>query len=960
MDGYNVTSEHTARDDQAGPHGSSREVLEFGAFRLYPEQRRLERAGQIVKIGSRALDVLIALIEHAPEIFSKRDLVAQVWPVASVEAGNLRFQIASLRKVFEDADPGSTYIRNVSGQGYCFVQPIARLAISGSAAVGGGRQQLHSRLPQLTQKMVGREKAVREIVANVTARNFVSVVGPGGVGKTMVAVTVSHALNEPFGGAVRFVDLGPIRDQELLPAAVASTLGLHVNSPDPIQAILAFVRDKRMLLVLDGCEHLRAAVAGLAEHIFKGAPGIHVLATSREPLRIEPEQIHRLPTLEYPPDAPGLTAVEAEKYPAVQLFMNRTALKLVDADAPYVARICRKLDGLALALELAAGPVDAFGIRGIAELLEGKFGVPWQGRRTAVPRHQTLSAALDWSYDLLSEPERAVLRALSIFVGFFSLDAAQEIVGGNPEFTLAVINVLHEKSLIGSSRIDSVRRFRMLDTTRAYITKKVDECGETEAICRRHARYYISLLAAINPGVATLSSREGTALYGEHVDNVRSSLEWCFSDGGDIELGVGLAAVATAMFLQTSLLVECRTWTQRALEHIDRVSHTSHSYLALQVGLGNSLMFTRGNSAEVQSALNEALGLAVDLDDPFNELRTLATLNMFHHRLGDFPGALAVAQSAEVVARAAGHPEMVEVAESLLSVCFHLVGSQAVAERHFRAAFPSKPCNRAENRHRFGREFKIRALAAFARTLWLGGRAEKAVQKAMLAIEEAESFGHVSYLCMAHLYTVPLFIWMGDWARAEFGIRTIEKTANEHSLLPYLSDALGFAGQLALRMGHPKSAIDQLERALRGLHGARHPGILDTMFASDLAEAMLEDGRGRDALPLLDQAIAKVENLVEWYHLPEMLRIKGMVLAGASDAADGEAEGYYLRSIALARKIDAPAWELRTATSLATLWRDRGLDSKAFALLEPVYKGFAEGHCTPDLIAAVNLIRQMS
>src|SRR5216684_1438427 len=415
--------------DQERPQ--RKDIISFGPFRLVATERLLEKDGVPLSLGSRALDLLIALVERATEVVSKRELMARAWPNLVVDEGSLRFHIASLRKVLGDRQPGVRYVANVAGRGYCFVAPISRSAVKPPLAESFVADQA-AKLPSRLLRMVGRDETVQTISAQLLGQRFVTVVGPGGIGKTTVAVSVAHAEFAEFDGAVHFVDLGALEDPSLVPSAIASTLGLSINSDSPIQALLSFVRDQRMLLVLDSCEHVIATAAAVAESIVREASQVHILATSRESLRVEGEQVYRLPPLGCPPDAAGLNAAEAMSFPAVRLFVERVTASggpfvLSDTDAPIIADLCRRLDGIALAVELAASRVAALGVRETAALLDSQLRLFWQGRRTALPRHQTLGATLDWSHNLLSEFERVVLRRLAVFVGSFSLEAAQSV-----------------------------------------------------------------------------------------------------------------------------------------------------------------------------------------------------------------------------------------------------------------------------------------------------------------------------------------------------------------------------------------------------------------------------------------------------------------------------------------------------------------------------------------------------
>jgi predicted ATPase/DNA-binding winged helix-turn-helix (wHTH) protein len=468
----------------------SHDVICFGPFRLSASERVLEKEGFPVRLGSRALDILIALVERPTEVVSKKELIARAWPDLAVEQGSLHFHISTLRKALGKV----RYVTNVSGRGYCFVAPISR-ARSLLTSVRNSLPRSPVGLPPSPTRMVGRDETAGLISEELTTRRFFTIVGPGGIGKTTVATAVSRNMLAAFDGAVHYVDFGSLCAPSLVPDKVASTVGLPGNFDDPLAALPAFLRDRRMLLVLDSCEHLIETIAPLAERIFREAPEVHILATSREPLQVEGEQVHRLQPLALPPDDTPLTAAGALTFPAVQLFVERAAaddsrFELSDADAPIVGKVCRRLDGIALALELAAGRVGAHGIKGIASLLDGPCRLLWRGRRTALPRHQTLSAMLDWSYNLLPETERAVLRRVSAFVGAFSLEGAQCVAAGDAlerEQIAEAIAGLVTKSLIAVETSHTGTLYRLLDTTRAYVLAKMLDDGERNTIARRQA-----------------------------------------------------------------------------------------------------------------------------------------------------------------------------------------------------------------------------------------------------------------------------------------------------------------------------------------------------------------------------------------------------------------------------------------------------------------------------------------
>src|SRR6202521_4624824 len=447
-----------------------KDVLFFGPFSLFAAERLLKKADESIPIGGRALDILIALAERAGEVVTRKELISTVWPDVTVEEANLRFQMAALRKALGDGRDGARYLSNISGRGYCFVAPVTRSTAARTVPVTAiATTERVQRLPPRPARMVGRDDTVRSLAQQLQMGRFVSIVGPGGIGKTTVAISVAHALADGFHDAVFFIDLAALTDPQLVPTAIASALGFMVQTQDPLISLLAFIGDRKILLVLDSCEHVIGVAAALAERIVNEAPQAHVLATSREALRVEGEHVHLLYSLDCPPEDAGLTAVEAVRYPAAQLFMERAAASghgaaLSDIDAPILARICNRLDGLPLAIELAASRVGSVGIRGTAELLDNRFSLLWHGRRTALPRHETLNAMLDWSYSLLSEREKVVLCRLSVFVGDFTLEAASSVASETEADQADVIDVvagLVAKSLISTTVISESTYYRL-------------------------------------------------------------------------------------------------------------------------------------------------------------------------------------------------------------------------------------------------------------------------------------------------------------------------------------------------------------------------------------------------------------------------------------------------------------------------------------------------------------------
>ena len=937
----------------------TRGAISFGPFRLFPAERLLEKGSTDVHLGGRALDILIVLAEHAGEVVSKRDLIARVWADVTVDEGSLRFHVAALRKALGDGRGGARYVTNVPGRGYCLVAPVSRSNVPEAEGREMTPSSQRQTLPAPPTRMVGRDAAVQKVAQELSARRFVTIVGPGGMGKTTVAVAVAHTLLPVFDGAIHFLDLGSLHDARLVPGALASSLGFIIPSSDPVPSLLASLKDKRILLVFDGCEHVIETVAILAESIFKEAPQIHILATSRESLRVEGEHVHRLLPLECPPEDARLNASAVLAFPAAQLFVERATassshFELSDTDAVRVANICRQLDGIPLAIELAAGRVDAYGIQGVAALLNSRFGLLWQGRRTALPRHQTLAATLDWSYELLSERERVILRRLAVFVGLFTLEAARAVVAGDgidAEHVVDAIATLAEKSLISPDLGATPMRYRVRDITRAYLLEKPIESDKADAIARRHAIYCYRQLERTEAGRPDASRAQGIAPSSGFIGDVLAALAWSFSECGDLAVGTALAAAAAPLFLETSLLTECALWTERALSALDDASRNASREMVLEESLAVSLMLTQGNTEKVRAAFARGLEVAEALDDQRYQLRLIIGLLLYKARVCDFRGALELGLRAADIATRLGDPASVMMATWMVGVADHLVGNQSDARSCCDTAMTGAALPEWAN-NRLGYGHRNIALACLARALWLTGYPEQAVKVARHALKEAESLEHPVTLCVSMVWTVYVFLWIGDWASAEDLINRIVACASKHSLGPYHAVGLGLKGTLAIKRGDVEGGLHLIRGCLDVLNAGYN--ILVHVFASELAEGLATAGQFDEALAAIDGAGAQVGGSGESFHIPEMLRIKGSILRRLNRSS--EAEDYLLQSLDCARKQSALGWELRTATSLARIWAENGRTAEALALLAPVYARITEGFASADLKDAKHLL----
>jgi len=950
-------------DAMVTPAAQVKDIMSFGPFSLVPSERLLTKEGAPVELGARALDILIALVSRPNEIVSKKDLLTRVWPHVTVEEGSLRFHIASLRRALGDGKDGARYITTQAGQGYCFVAPILRLGDGDNVDAGEVGSFPHANLPSRLMRMVGRSDDILRLSTQLTAARFVTIVGAGGVGKTTVAIAVGHHLIEAFAGAVLFVDLGMLSDPNLVATAVASMLGLSVQSKDATPNLIAYLRNKRILLILDTCEHLIEAVAALATCIFEAAPQVHLLATSREALQVEGERVYRLDSLACPPDDPGLTAAFARTFPATQLFVERAVasgarLDFSDAEVAIVVSICRKLDGVALAIELAARRVEAYGLQQTAALLDQHLTLLWLGPRTAPPRQKTLQATLDWSYGLLSEPERVVLRRLAVFVGHFTLDAALAVVTSatvDQTLVFGAIDSLVAKSMVATRPLGAMMRYRLLDTTRAYALETAVDDAEQADLAVRHAAYYRRWLEQSGADWPNLSTGAERAPHFAALNNVRAALERCFGANGNADIAVGLAVAATPVFLAMSLLPECHRWSERAILALDDGARGGPEEMHLQAAMGVSLMFMRGGRDAARVALNKSFAIAEERDDALNQLRLLGPLNMFHLRIGDFKTALHYAKRCSAIAGSVEDSVAIALAHSILGISLHLAGELGSARAELEAALRDGPRSQLTTTIYLGFEGKILAGVILARTLWLQGHPAQAVDRALQTVRDAASMDHSLTLCIALIWAISIFLWIGDLQSADEHLDWLISRAESHSLAPYLLVGQGFKGELAIRQGDANGGVESLRHCLEKLHAAPYE-LLTTPLNISLVHGLAALGRSADGMTLIDETVRQVQENGDVAYMPELLRVKGSLLLSMPQPNSGSAEVCFMQSLELSRRQAARAWELRTAIDMAALLASDGKTDSARGLLQPVFEQFVEGSDTADLKAAERLL----
>jgi len=944
------------------------ETFVFGSFRLIPAQRLLLDDGKPLRLGSRALDILITLVEGAGETINKDRLIARAWPDTVVDEGALRVHVAALRKALGDGRAGRRYITNNPGRGYTFVAPVTREHQHSAPATPDGGTAAHN-LPVPLTRIVGRDDIIAALAAQLAQSRLLTIVGPGGIGKTTVAVAVVEAVTSAYADGVWFVGLAPVPDPDLVPSAVSTVLGISPSGPNPVSGLAAWLRDKQALIVLDSCEHVTGAVAPLAEAVLKAAPQVRILVTSREPLRAEGEWLHRLASLKLPPDSVDLSAAEALRYPAVQLFNERAraavdGFTFDDTEASSVLEICRRLDGVPLALELAAARIDVLGVRELAAHLDDRFRVLTSGRRTALPRHQTLGATLDWSYQLLSEAERMALRRLAVFAGDFPLEAAVAVAADMaPSEIVDHIGSLVAKSLVAADVRGELPRYRLLDTTRLYSREKLKSSSELPQVARRHAEYYLAVFAHADAESESRPQPEWLAIYGRHLDNVRAGLDWAFSPEGDPQIGIALTVAVVPLWVQLSLLGECRERVERALAGLDSAdAATARPRMALSYALGWSLMYGVGRAREAGPAWATTLELAERLDDTVYRLRALWGLCIDQFNNGELRAALEFARRYADLAAHSNDAIDLMMADRLLATAQHYFGDQRAARHHIDRAL-AQLAALAQQPQIVRVRFEMRVSTHYfqARILWLQGFAEQALRVVEHNIEEGNAVGQaLSFCSVLGQGACPIAFWAGDLDAAErYGAMLLDHT-ERHPIRLWHVWARCFNGLVVAKRGDIAGGLQALRRGLEQAGDARFlPRFL--LLLGELGMCLGAAGEVAPGLATVEDALARCEARDERWYTAELLRIKGelVILEGAAGAA-AAAEGHFQRALDWAGRQQALSWELRTATSLARLWRDQNRAAEARELLGSVYDRFTEGFDTADLRQAKSLLEHLT
>ncbi len=928
------------------------QTFTFGRFRLQPSQKLLTEDGRPVRIGSRAFDLLVALVQRTGEVLERNELVRRVWPDSVVEDGSLRAHIAALRRMLGEGRDGARFISNIAGRGYCFVADV-HVEFAPMPTETGSAHPVHpTNLPVLLTRMVGRDDVLVTLTERARRERLVSIVGPGGVGKTTLALAVGEALLSQFRDGVWLVDLSTIIDERKICSVLATALDAPAGAAESLRDLAAFLRNKKMMIVFDNCEHMLDAVAQVAHEILRDCPGMQVLATSREPLRIAGESVQRLRPLDLPaPDlVPSVSA--ALQSSAVQLFVERAifsvdSFELTEANVSFVVELCCQLDGLPLAIELAAARVDAYGVRGLLIQMRDRVSLLSNARRGVAERHRTLGSMISWSYNRLSPSQQILLRRLAVFSGNFTVDAAIAVASHgtlDSETVFREVAGLASRSMLSTQQQGELFSYRMLFSTGAFARELFEKDEDHRTTLVLHARYLAGFLQKSEESASKLTRPEWMLVNGRVIDDVRAALAWAFSESGDVGCGIELASAAVSLGHGLSLYEEFRDYVEQAIARLPFASGIGTIVeMRLHAALAAFSLITLGPTAHMVYQFQKALTYVAGTGTAY-EVEALNGLWIAMQTAGDHRASENSAQRIAVIAKVRDDPVLALTADRLLGSSEHFLGrhsqSHARIERHLSLAVHPR-------RHGppFPLDPRISLRCYLARIHWLCGRPDDAAEVVSEALAlAADEVSHAISLTLGWA-GCPIAFWRGELELAHERTQWMYVHSSEHRLGNWRNWAQNFM-----------VALQQRQRRARG----------ERIEAAAPVQVGDADGLQRDVLRTLDASVQDVDTLarvragqVGWCG-PEILRLHAVA---DFVPAQPESSARTLRALDEARRMardqEALSWELRIAMDIARALAASGEIQHATDELSKVYDCFTQGFGTADLVAARGLLADL-
>jgi predicted ATPase/DNA-binding winged helix-turn-helix (wHTH) protein len=930
------------------------EGVVFGNYRIFPELRILLKNGNKVDLTARAFDVLWVLVKARGEVVTKDELIEQVWAGSFVEENNLQTHIAAIRRALKQ---DRSFISTDFGRGY-------RLTLPAPARTNliPAKEKIESpNLPIPLTTLLGRDSELRDLQQLITANRLTTITGPGGIGKTRLAIEAARRLLLSFSGRVHFVEMGMIGESDNIWPAIARALGVEATNVGLTAESRIALRNQRLLLIIDSCEHLTEAITRVVETLLQIGEGLHICITSQEPFGAQGEQIYRIRPLAVPPaDASTIDVVLT--HAAAQLFVERSLSytrdsQFDDATACEIATICRQLDGVPLALELAAARVPTLGVRGVLDGLSDRFRLLTAGQRGALPRHRTLRATVDWSHRLLDETERTLFRRLAVFPSGFTVEAAHYVSGPEIEDQWRIIDLLG--NLVGKSLLHLVSaptpRYRFLETIRLYALEELADSGETDLTARRHASYFQRISEQAVADWKLQATGDWRQVYRGYLDDVRAALKWAFSENGDKEIGMRTLQNSIPFWVGFSLLDECRRWVSLALDKHGVTETTStHDEMVLRAALGTSLTWVRGPVAETRAAWSRALDLARELGETEIELQARYGLWLFSLRTGHYSEALHLATEMMALATEAKDDEAFATGQRIAGVSRHSLGDHAEGRALLERALIWFEQNRPQSVFRFGLDQHAAGLAFLARALWVEGYTTDAVKVANLAVDRALALDHASTLCCALAEGLCMVSALNqDLDALEKATQDLTRTASRHGLQVW--QAYGEIFELWAMMQHKeKPALGRITSVIRLLDEMQ----FDRWYSPFVADVLRSCGSPVGSMwtsfrPSVDCGDSH-------WAMPEFLRIEAAFdLEHNAGQLESTVEHRLERALALAHERGARSWELKVAATLARLLISDNRRDKAQILLRSTISSFPSGNESNGLRTANVILNEL-
>jgi predicted ATPase/DNA-binding winged helix-turn-helix (wHTH) protein len=940
---------------------SPERIFTFGRFRLIPARQLLLRDGVPIPVGSRVLDLLTTLVQRSGELVTKDELIAATWPDVFVHDSNLKVNMCSLRRSLGDTQKRPTYVATIPGRGYRFVAAVQMSMFDIADPIPEGVVRLNKLPPQ--SDIIGREGAIADVLAILRAKKHVSIVGAGGMGKTTVAIEAARAFEANCPDGICFVDLSTVDSPTSVPTVLVDALGIRGNPTDSLAAALDYLRRRQILVVLDNCEHVLPAASIFARRLSAEKGAATLLATSREPLGTPAENVFWLGPLNYPSIDDAMIAEDALRFPALNLFVRRasewTEYRLIDADCEAVAKICRSLDGLPLAIELAAAKLETNTPQELLAMLDEHLDFHNQRNEGVPSRQETLLATIDWSFKLLSQDEATIFRLVSVFAGAFELEdvvAIATAAGLNPISVTIGLGGLVAKSLVTAQVSGSGLRYKLLDSTRRYATQRRHE-DPIEAQARLcHARRMLAIFEQSDAEWDWRGTDDWIRRYRNRLPDLRAALTWAFGDGREPELGIRLTVAAIPLWFEVSLVSEAQAQVELALELADTFPCDDLLKTKLACARAWNMAYSRKVIPELREAWLIAIDLAKRSGDVGHILQSVLGLSLCLLETGSIPQALDCLEELKDLSERHKDwsvvPEFERARALARAYSGHLAESRQVFNRL--ALTYSQPDRRSRMAgFQVDRYIGIRSLLPFV--AWMNGHVDYAAATARNAVETAGNLGHlVSQSNAIAMAALPVSLWNGDLAALDRYQAQLKSIVELENIAIWVPDQQFHAAALRDLRGEQNAASD-LREAIEGIIECGLCSRIGMKFGV-LADALVRQGRLGEASDALAQGFRYQAQQDERWCRSELQRIEASILRRAGEHS--RSERVLESALNEARAIGAAPFELRIASDLAAYYIESDRCADAIQLLDPVYRSFTEGFATKDLAAASQLLQR--